>query len=52
MPAAFFLTQHISLAHKFCMRLDAPRFGQNLAALDFFTFNTAQKYADVVAGLA
>ena len=52
MTAAFFLRQNVAFAGELRVRRNRTRSCQNLAAFYFFTFRTAQQYADVVAGFA
>ena len=49
MTAAFFFGQYINFTFEFGVRMNAARFGQYLATLDFFTVNTTQQAADVIA---
>src|SRR3989338_11074087 len=52
MAPAFVFAQHVDLGGELGVRLDAARFAQYLAALDFFALGAAQQHPDVVPGLA
>ena len=52
MTAAFFFGQYVNLTLEFRMRMDRARFGQNLTAFDFVSFNTAEQGTDVVTGFS
>src|SRR5437879_10589839 len=52
MPAAFFFGQNVSLSVESTVRRNAARLGQNLAALHFLSFGTAEQYTDIVPGLS
>src|SRR3970282_305035 len=50
--AALFLAPHVDLGVGLGVRLDRPRLGQHLAALDVVPLDAAKEATDVVAGLA
>ena len=52
MPAALIAAEDVDLGFEEGVRGDGLRSGEDLAALDIISFDTAQEAADVIAGLA